>query len=104
MTFRVSSDLMNYNRFIRPLLRNEKSGNSLFISYRGDHLGEQSMSNRFKKLKLEAGMIKAGGLHTLRHSIATHFLERGMKLENIARFLGHSNIESTQIYTHVVNP
>jgi len=42
-------------------------------------------------------------LHTLRHSIATHLLQNGMNIENIARFLGHSTLESTQIYTHIIN-
>jgi integrase/recombinase XerD len=42
------------------------------------------------------------GLHTLRHSIATHLLQNGMKLEAIAKFLGHSSLESTQIYTHLL--
>jgi len=46
-------------------------------------------------------MQKEVGLHTLRHSIATHFLQAGMKLESIARFLGHDSLESTQIYTHL---
>ena len=41
------------------------------------------------------------GLHTLRHSIATHLLQAGMQLESIARFLGHSTLEATQIYTHL---
>jgi len=42
-------------------------------------------------------------LHTLRHSIATHLLQNGMNIENIALFLGHSNLDSTQIYTHIAN-
>ena len=43
------------------------------------------------------------GLHTLRHSIATHLLGNGMGLEKIKDFLGHSSLESTQIYTHLIN-
>lgn len=42
-------------------------------------------------------------LHILRHSIATHLLQNGMSIENIAKFLGHSTLDSTQIYTHIVN-
>jgi len=42
-------------------------------------------------------------LHVLRHSIATHLLQNGMELDKIARFLGHSSLESTQIYTHLVS-
>jgi integrase/recombinase XerD len=46
---------------------------------------------------------KKPSLHTLRHSIATHLLQNGMTIENIAKFLGHSTLESTQIYTHIIN-
>ena len=46
---------------------------------------------------------KQPSLHTLRHSIATHLLQNGMNIEHIARFLGHSTLESTQIYTHITN-
>ena len=46
---------------------------------------------------------KGTGLHTLRHSIATHLLQNGMSIEQIAKFLGHNSLESTQIYTHLMN-
>ena len=45
---------------------------------------------------------KEVGLHTLRHSIATHLLQSGVSLENIAKFLGHASLDSTQIYTHLI--
>ncbi len=65
----------------------------------------QSLLRRLKYLQYQtenAELIeKEIGLHTLRHSIATHLLQAGMKLESIARFLGHSSLESTQIYTHL---
>jgi integrase/recombinase XerD len=41
--------------------------------------------------------------HILRHSIAGHLLQNGMTVENIARFLGHNSLKSTQIYTHIIN-
>jgi site-specific recombinase XerD len=54
-----------------------------------------------QKLKAIAKIKKPAGLHTLRHSIASHLLHSGMALEQIQRFLGHSSMESTQIYTHL---
>ena len=46
---------------------------------------------------------KKPSLHTLRHSIATHLLQQGMEIEMIQQFLGHASLESTQIYTHILN-
>lgn len=54
-----------------------------------------------KNLAEKAGIEKPFSLHHLRHSIATHLLEGGMKLEQVKSFLGHSSLESTQIYTHI---
>jgi len=55
------------------------------------------------KLLRKASGINNFSLHTLRHSIATHLLQNGMSIEQIARFLGHSTLESTQVYTHLIN-
>jgi integrase/recombinase XerD len=74
----------------------------LFISARGKRLHGNSLINRLKKLAEAAGIDREIGLHTLRHSIATHLLQSGMNLENVSRFLGHQSLESTQIYTHIV--
>jgi len=98
---RVRSDLSDYIKHSRPMLSTGKTGNWFFVSYRGGTVGGQSLSHRFRKLKGMARINQEGSLHTLRHSIATHLLEAVMTLEHIARFLGHSSLESTQIYTHL---
>jgi len=84
----------------------EKKSEALFISQRGSRIAGQSMLLRLKALQNRTGnpnlIEKEIGLHTLRHSIATHLLSSGMKLELISKFLGHSSLESTQIYTHIL--
>jgi integrase/recombinase XerD len=98
--------LQNYLYESRPrFLQNEKE-EAFFISQRGKRISGQTMLLRVKLLIQRVDNIelksKEIGLHTLRHSIATHLLQNGMKLEAIAKFLGHSSLESTQIYTHLV--
>lgn len=95
------TDLENYLTYSRPFLLNGKKQEALLLSIRGSKLNGATAFNRLQKLKPEAGINKVIGLHTLRHSIATHLLQSGMKLEQIQRFLGHSSLESTQIYTHL---
>lgn len=79
--------------------------NAFFVSKRGKRMDHQSISIRLKLLQQRATernlMKKRISLHVLRHSIATHLLQNGMPLESISRFLGHSSLESTQIYTHI---
>lgn len=91
----------------RPLIVNDKKDDAFFISQRGTRMNTQSMAMRLKILQQRTDDIKLQEknvrLHVLRHSIATHLLQNGMELEKIARFLGHSSLESTQIYTHLVN-
>ncbi len=90
----------------RPQIVKDKRDDSFFISQRGVRMDTQSMAIRLKILQQRTDDItlqqKNVRLHVLRHSIATHLLQNGMSLEMIARFLGHSSLESTQIYTHLV--
>ena len=74
---------------------------ALFISLQGRRICPNAMHDRLKVLARRAHLDKPLGLHTLRHSIATHLLQEGMSLENVSRFLGHSSLEVTQIYTHL---
>lgn len=91
----------------RPsLIKSQKEGR-MFISMFGKPMTGGSLYRRLKLLQLEVSNPdlnqKNIGLHTLRHSIATHLLENGMDLQKIQRFLGHSSLESTQIYTHLID-
>lgn len=90
----------------RPGLVKSKKESHLFISFRGTPMRGNALYKRLKLLQLETGdpdlQKKETGLHTLRHSIATHLLQNGMELQKIQRFLGHRSLESTQIYTHLI--
>jgi len=96
--------LESYVYDYRPVLLKSKL-EALFMSAYGKRMQGQSLSIRLKQLQDKTESIdlqeKEIGLHTLRHSIATHLLQAGMKLESISRFLGHNSLESTQIYTHL---
>jgi integrase/recombinase XerD len=86
----------------RPQLLQQYPTDRLFIDVsKGRPMQRQSLYIRVKALVKQAKIKKKVGTHTLRHSIATHLLQSGMKLEQIQQFLGHSNLDSTQIYTHL---
>ncbi len=88
------------------LMKPKRKTDALFINQRGRRLSGQGLLLRLHILQQRSDDIilqnKEIGLHSLRHSIATHLLSNGMPLEQIQRFLGHSSLESTQIYTHLV--
>jgi site-specific recombinase XerD len=97
-------ELKLYIDYARPQLLQEKKTTSLFIdANKGHPMHKQSLYVRIKQLARKAKIKKKVGTHTLRHSIATHLLQSGMKLERIQQFLGHSDLDSTQIYTHLLN-
>ena len=95
--------LENYLYDARPYFCNDKN-EAFFVTHSGRRLGGTMMLRRLQQLIQLTGNAtlqnKDIHLHTLRHSIATHLLQNGMKLERIKDFLGHSSLESTQIYTH----
>ena len=100
ITGAVKSDLESYMKYARPVLteRNPKE-EAFFISRSGTRISGNMLYERLKRLKEKAGINKDSGLHTLRHSIATHLLQDGMAIDYVSQFLGHSSLESTQIYT-----
>jgi integrase/recombinase XerD len=97
----AKADLENYILYARPHLTVDKKEDALLLSVNGTRLSGHMAYERLQKLKVTAKIKKPAGLHTLRHSIASHLLHSGMALEQIQRFLGHSSMESTQIYTHL---
>lgn len=98
---KVAEDLRWYLIEARPKLLKENKSPSLLISQRSRRPQGQSLALRLAGLVEKAGIHKEVGLHSLRHSIATHLLRNGMPLSEIQRFLGHASLESTQIYTHL---
>ncbi len=99
--------LEEYIQEARPKLCNNDKVNALFVTQRARRMKGQSLLLRLKTLIARTEnkdlQEKEVGLHTLRHSIASHLLARGMKLQNISTFLGHRTLEATQIYTHLMD-
>lgn len=93
--------LERYLRQARAELLNAMPSDVLFPSRRGDEMTRQSFWYRIKQHALTAGITQSLSPHTLRHAFATHLLNHGADLRVVQLLLGHSDLSTTQIYTHV---
>ena len=92
-----------YVKEYRHHLVKKEQNNYIYLNNHGSSMTRQGVFKMLKKLALSNGIKKEVSPHTLRHSIATHMLENGADLRIIQEFLGHSDIGTTQIYTHLTN-
>ncbi|QJR12788.1 Tyrosine recombinase XerD [Usitatibacter rugosus] len=93
--------IVRYQKESRPQLLGARKSDSLFLTARGKPMTRQSFWNLVKRHAQVAGIRQAISPHTLRHAFATHLINHGADLRVVQMLLGHADITTTQIYTHV---
>ena len=94
--------LSEYVEFIRPQMIASPDEQSLFVNVSGERMSRQGFWKIIKSYQAKAHIEKTITPHTLRHSFAAHLLENGADLRSIQEMLGHADISSTQMYSHLV--
>ena len=95
--------LSAYLRDVRPGMISDASETALFVNVSGGRMSRQGFWKILKHYQAKAGIEKEITPHTLRHSFAVHLLENGADLGSLQELMGHSDISSTQMYTHMIN-
>lgn len=90
-----------YINEVRPQLTGGRNVPQLFVNYRGEPISRKGVWKRFKELEMLSGIDAK--VHTLRHSFATHLLSGGADLRSVQELLGHSDLSTTTIYTHITD-
>lgn len=98
---RAYEKLLVYLQEVRPELVKGRIVAELFVNYRGEAISRKGVWKRFKELEALSGV--EAKVHTLRHSFATHLLQGGADLRSVQELLGHSDLSTTTIYTHVTD-
>ena len=89
---------------LRNIIAGKYANDYVFDSNRGGKLTATSLQKMFRNSLAKINLKKPATFHSLRHSFATHLLENGVDVRYVQELLGHANIRTTQIYTHVTNP
>lgn len=98
---RAEKKLLQYLNEVRPQLTKGKNVPEVFVNYRGAPISRKGVWKRFQELEQLSGIDAK--VHTLRHSFATHLLAGGADLRSVQELLGHSDLSTTTIYTHVTD-
>jgi integrase/recombinase XerD len=95
--------VQEYQDEARPMLVRNKNEKAMFVNRRGERLTRQGFWLILKGYARAANLREDVTPHTLRHSFATHMLRGGMPLRHVQEMLGHANISTTQVYTHLTS-
>lgn len=96
---RASEKMQVYLKEVRPVFTKGRNVPEFFVNYKGEPISRKGVWKRFQQMEVSSGVTAK--VHTLRHSFATHLLSGGADLRSVQELLGHSDLSTTTIYTHV---